>query len=78
MINFQVDCQVYNTKDKILNFFMDNLEEMYSPNYDALIDGLSFEEGTIEIKNISYYEDEIELKQIIDIVSNINNKLQIK
>ena len=44
----RIDCINYSSKKDILKEFQKNLEEMFSLNYDALLDALT-----------SYYEDKL-------------------
>lgn len=77
MLNLTINCQEYCKKDNLLSYLVENLEEMFSPNYDALIDALSFEEGVINFINLNKYEDFNQLSEIISIIKNINSNLTI-
>lgn len=64
------------TKDKqdILKIFQNNFEEMYSLNYDALIDVLTEFKNTllIEIVNKQLISDYNRLIEALDIICNDN------
>lgn len=79
MNNIIIDCKIYNSKIKLLTHLQQIIEEMYSPNYDALIDALTMyqEPTTINIFNSSYFENEIDLKEIFTIINNENTYITV-
>ena len=69
-----VDCKVNNTKRQFLTEMQKTLAEMYSPNYDAFIDGSRGVEKplTIEVLNFDCYDDKQNLTEIFDIITQEN------
>ena len=50
----KIDFKIFNTKEKFLQYMQENLEDMYSLNYDALIDSItSYKELTLEFQNLN-------------------------
>ena len=46
----KIDFKTLNTKEKFLQYMQENLEDMYSLNYDALIDSItSYKELALEL-----------------------------
>jgi hypothetical protein len=78
-MNIIVDCNIYNTKKLLLDYFKSILDEMYSSNYDALIDALLFidEKTDINILNIDQFNDKNNLIEVLNIISN-NENISIK
>ena len=65
----KIDFKLLNTKEKFLTYMQETLNEMYAKNYDALIDAITaYENLTLELININYYED---LKNLLDIINII-------
>jgi uncharacterized protein YerC len=57
----------------------ENLEDMYSLNYDALIDAItSYKDLGLELININEYKDLKNLLDIIDILKNDYPYISIK
>ena len=57
----------------------ENLEDMYSLNYDALIDAItSYKDLELELININEYKDLKNLLDIIDILKNDYPYISIK
>ena len=69
-----VDCKINSAKSQFLAEMQKVLDEMYSLNYDAFIDGARGVETqlTIEILNFHCYEDTQNLTEIFDIISKEN------
>ncbi len=75
-----IDLANYNTKNKLLSYFRDILDEMYGLNYDALIDTFTFvdEETIIEFSNIDRFENVTDLKEVMSIITNENANIVVK
>ena len=69
-----IDCLKLQQKHQLLSFFQHSIEGMYSLNYDALIDALTFYEEPIHftIFHIECYEDPTELKEVLEIIHSVN------
>ncbi len=79
----RIDCTNYSSKKEILKVFQQHLEEMFSLNYDALLDALTSyydDKLVIELKNISALEDKAALLDTLNIAiqENPNISLQIE
>lgn len=75
----KIDFKTLNTKEKFLQYMQENLEDMYSLNYDALIDAItSYKDLELELININEYKDLKNLLDIIDILKNDYPYLSIK
>jgi RNAse (barnase) inhibitor barstar len=75
----ELDFNILNTKEKFLTYMQENLEDMYSKNYDALIDALtSYKKITLYLSNITCYEDLENLLDIINIIKNDYPNIKIK
>ena len=75
----KVDFKTLNTKEKFLQYMQENLEDMYSLNYDALIDAItSYKDLELELINIDEYKDLKNLLDIIDILKNDYPYISIK
>lgn len=74
-----LDCEILNTKKALLESFVEILEEMYSPNFDAFIDALSTFDGALELEfeNFYKYEDPQDLAEVLDIVVQENPAVTI-
>ena len=74
------DCKTLSDKLTLLTEMQKVFDEMYSLNYDALIDGARGYEDELEISidNISCYEDEQNLREILDIISEENTQIKIE
>ena len=74
-----IDCNIYNTKESFLNFFKENLDEMYAANYDALIDALVGYDGEliIDVVDIENNEDFMNIVEVFEIIMNENSKIEI-
>ena len=72
-----VDCNIYDTKESFLNFFKENLDEMYAANYDALIDALVGYDGEliIDIVDIENNKDFMNIIEVFEIIINENPKI---
>ncbi len=79
MNRIELDCLKYPSKKELLNYLRDNLEEMYSLNYDSLLDALTGYEFPLEIniKNKTLYEDYPNLKEVFEIVTNENKNVKV-
>lgn len=67
----KIDFKQLNTKEKFLQYMQENLEDMYSLNYDALIDSITaYKNLELEFININDYDD---LDNIIDIINILIN-----
>lgn len=75
-----IDLSILNTKKQLLQYFQENFDEMYSANYDALIDVLTFMKEPLEIniKGIEYFENKKELQEVLDIIVEENPRIAIK
>lgn len=75
----RLDFKLLNTKEKFLQYMQENLEDMYSLNYDALIDAItSSKDIELELVNINEYQDINNLLDIIDILINEYPHIKIK
>jgi RNAse (barnase) inhibitor barstar len=75
----KIDFRTLNTKEKFLQYMQENLEDMYSLNYDALIDAItSYKKLELELININEYKDLKNLLDIIDILKNDYPYISIK
>ena len=75
----KIDFKTLNTKEKFLQYMQENLEDMYSLNYDALIDAItSSKDIELELVNINEYQDINNLLDIIDILKNDYPYISIK
>ena len=75
----RLDFKLLNTKEKFLQYMQENLEDMYSLNYDALIDAItSSKDIELELVNINAYQDINNLLDIIDILINDYPYITIK
>ncbi len=74
-----LDFKKLNTKDLLLSFLKTKITGLYSSNYDALIDALTFIKNDLTIKliNLDYYEDKKELIEIFKIITNENKMIKI-
>ncbi len=79
MNRIELDCLKYPSKKELLSYLRDNLEEMYSLNYDSLLDALTGYEFPLEIniKNKTLYEDYPNLKEVFEIVTNENKNVKV-
>lgn len=79
MNRIELDCLKYPSKKELLSYLRDNLEEMYSLNYDSLLDALTGYEFPLEIniKNKTLYEDYPNLKEVFEIVTNENKNVRV-
>mgnify|MGYP004484443077 CR=1 FL=1 len=79
MNRIELDCLKYPSKKELLSYLRDNLEEMYSLNYDSLLDALTGYEFSLEIniKNKTLYEDYPNLKEVFEIVTNENKNVRV-
>lgn len=73
-----LDGNKYSNKLEILKLFQFHLKEMYSLNYDALIDVLSELKEPIEIEIINYQniQNFDEFKDVLDIICNDNSNIK--
>ncbi len=73
-----LDGNKYSNKLEILKLFQFHLKEMYSLNYDALIDVLSELKEPIEIEIINYQniQNFNEFKDVLDIICNDNSNIK--
>lgn len=75
----KIDFKIFNTKEKFLQYMQENLEDMYSLNYDALIDSItSYKELTLEFQNLNCYEDLSTFLEIIEIIKNDYSYIKIE
>ena len=75
----KIDFKIFNTKEKFLQYMQENLEDMYSLNYDALIDSItSYKELILEFQNLNCYEDLSTLLEIIEIIKNDYPNIKIE
>ena len=75
----KIDFKTLNTKEKFLQYMQENLEDMYSLNYDALIDAITaYKHLELEFINISYFEDAKKISDIINILLNDYPNIKIK
>lgn len=75
----KIDLKKLNTKEKFLSFMKDSLEDMYTLNYDALIDAItSYHSLELEFINIESYQDYQNLIEVIEIINNDYPNIQIK
>ena len=75
----KIDLKKLNTKEKFLSFMKDSLEDMYTLNYDALIDSItSYKELTLEFQNLNCYEDLSTFLEIIEIIKNDYSYIKIE
>ncbi|MDE7454398.1 MAG: hypothetical protein K2M64_01045 [Clostridia bacterium] len=74
-----LDCKVYSAKIALLTQLQKVFDEMYSPNYDALIDAAKTYENNLEINviNTHCFEDERNLKEVLQIMTQDNPKITI-
>ncbi len=79
MNKIELDCLKYHSKKELLSYLRDNLEEMYSLNYDSLLDALTGYEFPLEIniKNKTLYEDYPNLKEVFEIVAKENKNIKV-
>ncbi len=79
MNKIELDCLKYHSKKELLSYLRDNLEEMYSLNYDSLLDALTGYEFPLEIniKNKTLYEDYPNLKEVFEIVTKENKNIKV-
>lgn len=79
MNRIELDCLKYPSKKELLSYLRDHLEEMYSLNYDSLLDALTGYEFPLEIniKNKTLYEDYPNLKEVFEIVTNENKNVKV-
>lgn len=75
-----LDLKFYPTKSLLLSYLTTQIIDMYGANYDAFIDALtSYEEPyTIELKNISFFENEKELIEVFEIIQQENKNILVK
>ncbi len=75
-----IDLKKYSTKPLLLSFLMTQIEGMFAPNYDALIDALAFYDTPLEmeLKYLNSYENKKELLEVLDIIKKENKFIQIK
>lgn len=73
-----LDGNKYSNKLEILKLLQFHLKEMYSINYDALIDVLSELKEPIEIEIINYQniQNFNEFKDVLDIICNDNSNIK--
>ena len=73
-----LDGNKLSNKLEILKLFQFHLKEMYSLNYDALIDVLSELKEPIEIEIINYQniQNFNEFKDVLDIICNDNSNIK--
>lgn len=69
-----IDCAQFNTKQKLLQKFLTVFEEMYSENYDALIDAATFckEQTHLTFCNFERFEDPQDLLEVLKIIEAEN------
>lgn len=74
-----LDCKSFTSKLTLLAEIQKIFDEMYALNYDSLIDGARGYENELEISidNISCYEDEQNLREVLDIISQENPQITI-
>ena len=79
MNKIEIDCIKYPTKKELLSYLRENLEEMYSLNYDSLIDALTGYRFPLEIivKNKTLYEDYPNLNDILKIATTDNKNIHV-
>ena len=75
-----IDCKKLNTKELLLKYLVTELEEMFSPNYDALIDCLQCidENIAITILNIDNYNDKDNLVEVFKEICDYTNLVSIE
>ena len=75
----KIDFKSLNTKEKFLQYMQENLEDMYSLNYDALIDSISaYKNLELELLNIDSYENVDLIIEIFEIIKNNYSYIKIK
>lgn len=75
----KIDFKIFNTKEKFLQYMQENLEDMYSLNYDALIDSItSYKELILEFQNLNCYEDLSTFLEIIEIIKSDYSYIKIE
>lgn len=75
----KIDFKIFNTKEKFLQYMQENLEDMYSLNYDALIDSItSYKDLILEFQNLNCYEDLSTFLEIVEIIKNDYSYIKIK
>ena len=75
----KIDFKILSTKEKFLQYMQENLEDMYSLNYDALIDAItSYKELILEFQNLNCYEDLSTFLEIIEIIKNDYPNIKIE
>lgn len=74
-----LDCEILNTKKALLESFVDVLEEMHNPNFDAFIDALSTFDQPLELEfeNFDKYENPQNLAEVLDIVVQENSAVTV-
>ena len=75
----KIDFKILSTKEKFLQYMQENLEDMYSLNYDALIDAItSYKDLLLEFQNLNCYEDLSTFLEIIEIIKNDYPNIKIE
>ena len=75
----KIDFKILSTKEKFLQYMQENLEDMYSLNYDALIDAItSYKDLSLEFQNLNCYEDLSTFLEIIEIIKNDYPNIKIE
>lgn len=68
-----INLDSYNSKEKLLNHFKGLFTEMYSANYDALIDTLTGFDHKLEI-TFEYYDEFTDLGNLAEVMEIIENE----
>lgn len=74
-----LDFKILNTKELLFSFLKTKIDGLYSSNYDALIDALTFYKNdlTIQLINTDDYENKKELIEVLEIVKTENKMIKI-
>ncbi|MDE7263839.1 MAG: hypothetical protein K2N64_04185 [Anaeroplasmataceae bacterium] len=69
-----VCCNLYPSKKELLHYLLTKVEGLYSENYDALIDALTYYKTPlqIEFKQLNSYKDKDNLEEILEIIHKEN------
>lgn len=79
-MTIETNCKVYSKKKEILEEFCKYLDEMYSANYDALIDALRTFDGELTIRLIYHRccEDLQDLAETLEIAQKENANITVE
>lgn len=78
-MSISLDLSVYNTKKSLLSRLAEIFDEMFSLNYDALIDAATFYSSPLQLEflHCDSFENKKELLEVLHIIEEENNNIEI-